>query len=98
MLESAFLVFGSVFLLLLLRWLVVGSAKCVTHRNAQRLWRSYSLRVAIHVVLRGQFTCPYCNESTAMLSPEQAKEFSARRRRRRRSAISPTERDIWADL
>ncbi len=49
------------------------------------------------IALRGQFVCPYCNESTAMLSAKQAKEFSARRRKKGKTVLSP-ERNVWEDL
>ena len=110
MLESGFQAAGFAVLVALLRWSVgrnarcplcgtpvMGGAKCVRHRMARRLLGSHSLRVAAHIALRGQFVCPYCNETTAMLSSEQAKEFSSRRRKREKTVLSP-ERDVWKDL
>lgn len=76
---------------------VMGGAACVRHRMARRLFGSHSLRVAAYIGFRGQFTCPYCNESTAMLSSERVREYSANRRRRRSNRSIP-EKDVWEEL
>ncbi|MEI6654816.1 MAG: hypothetical protein WCP45_08615 [Verrucomicrobiota bacterium] len=39
---------------------------CVKHRDARRALGSYRLRVALAVIFRGQFRCPYCGEATAI--------------------------------
>lgn len=39
---------------------------CAKHRNARRLLGSYRLRVALSILFRGYFRCPYCGEPTAM--------------------------------
>ena len=39
---------------------------CIKSRNARRWLGSYRLRVAISVMLEGEFRCPYCGEFTAI--------------------------------
>ena len=46
----------------------VAIRKCAVHRNARRLLGSHRLRVALSVILRNCFRCPYCGETTAMES------------------------------
>ena len=36
------------------------------HRRARRLFGSHRLRVAVSILFRNWFTCPYCNEATAI--------------------------------
>ena len=38
----------------------------VKHSKARSLLGSYRLRVALSILFRNNFTCPYCNEPTAM--------------------------------
>ncbi len=38
----------------------------VKHSKARKLLGSYRLRVALSILFRNWFTCPYCNEPTAM--------------------------------
>ncbi len=45
---------------------VMRNMGCSRHRRARRLLGSYRLRVAIGVLFRDRFTCPYCNEPTAI--------------------------------
>jgi hypothetical protein len=45
---------------------VLAKKRCVTHRSARALLGSYRLRVALTVLLRNTFQCPYCAESTAI--------------------------------
>ena len=48
-------------------WTPVFAPKgCTKHREARKLMGSHRLRVALAVLFRNQFRCPYCNESTAM--------------------------------
>jgi len=39
---------------------------CSTHRGIHSLFGSHPLRVAISVVFRGWFRCPYCGEPTVI--------------------------------
>ena len=39
---------------------------CVKHRDARSVCGSYCLGVALTVVFRGDFRCPYCGELTAV--------------------------------
>ena len=45
---------------------VLASKRCVTHRQARPLLGSHRLRVALTILGRGCFQCPYCAESTAI--------------------------------
>jgi len=45
---------------------VLASMNCVKHRKARKLMGSYRLRVALAILFRNRFRCPYCNESTAL--------------------------------
>jgi hypothetical protein len=44
----------------------LASKKCSKHRNSTPLFGSYRLKVALSVLFRGWFRCPYCNEPSAM--------------------------------
>ncbi len=44
----------------------LAKKNCSKHRNARRLLGSYRLRVALSILFRGHFRCPYCGEPTAM--------------------------------
>lgn len=39
---------------------------CSTHRSIRPLFGSHQMRVAIAVVFRGWFRCPYCGEPTVI--------------------------------
>lgn len=45
---------------------VLSTKKCAKHRNARTLMGSHRLLVALHILLRGNFVCPYCYERTAV--------------------------------
>lgn len=45
---------------------VLAPMGCVKHRKARRLLGSYKLRVALSIMFKETFRCPYCNEPTAM--------------------------------
>lgn len=45
---------------------VLAPKLCSKHRRAKTLLGSHRLRVAVAVVFRNQFRCPYCNESTGL--------------------------------
>jgi len=63
----------------LVQWLVAGRVRCplcighplshracATHRETRRLFGSYRLRVAMAVIFKGRFRCPYCAEFTVI--------------------------------
>ena len=39
---------------------------CSRHRDAGRILMSYRLKVALSIIFRKNFRCPYCGEPTAM--------------------------------
>ena len=45
---------------------VLAKKHCMTHRHARTFLGSHRLRVAIAILLRNSFHCPYCHEPTAM--------------------------------
>lgn len=45
---------------------VLASMGCVKHRKARRLLGSYKLLVALSIIFKERFRCPYCNEPTAV--------------------------------
>jgi hypothetical protein len=45
---------------------ILAPIECVKHRKARRLLGSYKLRVALAVMFKDRFRCPYCNERTAI--------------------------------
>jgi hypothetical protein len=45
---------------------VIASKSCSKHLHARKLMGSHRLRVALAVLFKNQFRCPYCNESTAL--------------------------------
>jgi hypothetical protein len=88
---------GGTFLFAILQWMfatrtscplcmtpVLAPRKCVTHRKTQTLLGSYRLRVALSVLLKNSFQCPYCAESTAIKVRNKSRR-SARNSRRSRS-------------
>lgn len=44
----------------------LANKSCAKHRAARTLLGSYRLRVAVSILTRGYFRCPYCGEPTAM--------------------------------
>jgi hypothetical protein len=50
----------------LCRTAVLAPKDCSKHRKAKRVLGSHRLRVAIEILFRNRFRCPYCNESTTM--------------------------------
>lgn len=70
---------GLALLTLVLQWLVAARARCplcighplahkacATHRNVRRFCGSYRFHVALSVIFRGCFRCPYCGEATVV--------------------------------
>lgn len=66
-------------LIALLQWMSASGARCslcmmpvlsrkgcVRHRQAKRFLGSHRLRVALSILLKGSFRCPYCNEPTIL--------------------------------
>jgi len=45
---------------------VLATKGCAKHRNARKILGSHRLRVALGVLFRGSFTCPYCHEPSVM--------------------------------
>ena len=39
---------------------------CAKHRRARTIMGNYRVPVATGILFKGRFTCPYCNEQTAM--------------------------------
>lgn len=50
---------------------VLAPIECAKHRKARRLFGSYKLRVALAIIFKDRFRCPYCNERTAMEARER---------------------------
>lgn len=45
---------------------VLARKHCVTHRHARTILGSHRLRVALTILFRNSFCCPYCHEPTEM--------------------------------
>lgn len=45
---------------------VLAPKTCMKHRRARKLLGSYRLRVSLAILFKGQFRCPYCNESSQL--------------------------------
>lgn len=45
---------------------VLASKRCAKHRNARTFMGSHRLRVAVAILCRNGFKCPYCHESSEM--------------------------------
>ena len=45
---------------------VLAPKSCVKHRRARSFMGSHRLRVALAILFKNQFCCPYCNESTTL--------------------------------
>lgn len=71
------IVLAAALLVSLIQWIIGSRCRCplclglplvrsaaAKHRQALTLLGSYRLRVALSIVLRGQFRCPYCGEPT----------------------------------
>lgn len=70
---------GATLLFTLIQWMFASAAKCPLcmmpvlsrkgcsrHRHAKALLGSQRLRVALSILLKGSFRCPYCNEPTIL--------------------------------
>lgn len=70
---------GGAVLIALLQWIAASGARCSLcmmpvlsrkgcskHRHAKRFLGSHRLRVALSILLKGSFRCPYCNEPTIL--------------------------------
>ena len=70
---------GLAFIVMIIQWImsqrtrcplcqtpVLAVKGCSKHRSARTLFGSYRLRVALAILFRGWFHCPYCHEPTAM--------------------------------
>ena len=45
---------------------MLDTGACSKHRDAKKLMGSHRLRVALAIVCKNQFRCPYGNESTTL--------------------------------
>ena len=45
---------------------VLATKHCSKHRRARKFLGSHRLRVALAVIFRNTFTCPYCNERSEL--------------------------------
>ena len=45
---------------------VLAAKNCAKHRHARSFLGSHRLRVALAVLFRNSFRCPYCHEPTAL--------------------------------
>lgn len=45
---------------------VLAPKTCMKHRCARPLFGSHRLRVALAILFKNRFRCPYCNESTVL--------------------------------
>lgn len=45
---------------------VLAKKGCTKHRSARSFLGSHRLRVALAILLKGSFRCPYCNEPTLL--------------------------------
>jgi len=45
---------------------VLAPKSCTKHRSAKTLLGSHRLRVAMAILVKNQFRCPYCNEPTSL--------------------------------
>lgn len=45
---------------------VLASKACAKNRHARKVLGSHRLRVALAILFRNSFRCPYCNEPTAL--------------------------------
>jgi predicted LPLAT superfamily acyltransferase len=70
---------GATLLFTVIQWMFASAAKCPLcmmpvlsrkgcsrHRHAKSLFGSQRLRVALSILLKGSFRCPYCNEPTVL--------------------------------
>ena len=70
---------GATLVFTLIQWMFAAAAKCPLcmmpvlsrkgcsrHRHAKSLLGSQRLRVALSILLKGSFRCPYCNEPTVL--------------------------------
>jgi hypothetical protein len=75
----ALVILGAGFLLFIGQWITASRARCPLctippllrkgcqkNRQSKRVFGSYRMRVAMTVLLRGSFQCPYCGESTKL--------------------------------
>ncbi len=58
---------------------VLAAKHCAKHRRARTVLGSYRLRVALAVIFRGSFSCPYCNEPSVMEVRVRASDVRGRR-------------------
>jgi hypothetical protein len=59
---------------------VLSKRSCAKHRRARKWLGSYRLVVALTILFRQWFRCPYCNESTLMKVRAKHADYYLRRR------------------
>ena len=77
--KVALILFGVAVLLSILQWItaarttcplcmtpVLARKECARHRKARSFLGNFRLRVALAILFRNKFRCPYCNEITEM--------------------------------
>ena len=57
---------------------VLAKKACSKHNRAKTAFGSYRLRVALSILFKNSFTCPYCLESTAVRVRVRSKVMSRR--------------------
>ena len=57
---------------------VLAKKQCVPHRQARAVFGNHRLRVALTVLFRGTFRCPYCYELTAVKPRRRNRHSSLR--------------------
>jgi hypothetical protein len=52
---------------------VLATKHCSKHRRARPLLGSYRIRVALSILFKNSFRCPYCNEDTSLQVRERGR-------------------------
>jgi hypothetical protein len=56
---------------------VLAPRACMKHRRARTVLGSHRLRVALAILFKNQFRCPYCNESTSLELKDRLRRSSS---------------------
>lgn len=57
---------------------VLATKQCAKHRHAKTALGSHRLRVALAVLIKGRFYCPYCNEPSMLQVRQRGVEAPGR--------------------
>lgn len=74
---------------------ILAPRSCNKHRRAKTILGSYRLKVALAVMFKNRFRCPYCNEHTSLelretvYLPESRRAMIDQHQRLGRSRVSP---------